>query len=306
MRKYDLHYIRVHLLQKNKIVKNSQILQKFSLYYLNSRRSSEDEGDNESQTTIDSGARGQDPHSATSSISGIGTGTASGGLHLPGGLAPADLEHLEELAKQSCYDSGIDIREPIPNLQPIPKKTVYSDADIVLSSDWVPPKTISPTLMSESPPRSSVLSAQSLDAGTAGGRKKTSSVSFSVDDNNSEQQAVAAVAASAAAAAAQGDKNAEKKNKVYPKWKTECVRKRKNKIFCAFADVETLIISFGLGWRPNWRSRRPSGHWWQPRQVGGLWIGAQHGRFESERIFESIFKVSSLTYKRFRNSFTVI
>ncbi|XP_039959069.1 nuclear receptor coactivator 7 isoform X8 [Bactrocera neohumeralis] len=182
------------------------------LYYLNSRRSSEDEGDNESQTTIDSGARGQDPHSATSSISGIGA--ASGALHLPGGLAPADLEHLEELAKQSCYDSGIDIREPIANLQPIPKKTVYSDADIVLSSDWVPPKTISPTLMSESPPRSSVLSAQSLDAGTAGGRKKTTSVSFSVDDNNSEQQAAAAVAASAAAAAAQGDKNTEKKNKM--------------------------------------------------------------------------------------------
>ncbi|XP_049306472.1 nuclear receptor coactivator 7 isoform X10 [Bactrocera dorsalis] len=182
------------------------------LYYLNSRRSSEDEGDNESQTTIDSGARGQDPHSATSSISGIGA--ASGALQLPGGLAPADLEHLEELAKQSCYDSGIDIREPIANLQPIPKKTVYSDADIVLSSDWVPPKTISPTLMSESPPRSSVLSAQSLDAGTAGGRKKTTSVSFSVDDNNSEQQAAAAVAASAAAAAAQGDKSTEKKNKM--------------------------------------------------------------------------------------------
>ncbi|XP_023158498.1 nuclear receptor coactivator 7 isoform X3 [Ceratitis capitata] len=184
------------------------------LYYLNSRRSSEDEGDNESQTTIDSGARGQDPHSATSSISGIGA--ASGGLNLPGGLAPADLEHLEELSKQSCYDSGIDIREPIPNLQPIPKKTVYSDADIVLSSDWVPPKTISPTLMSESPPRSSVLSGKSLDASTsvAGGRKKTSSVSFSVDDNNGEQQAAAAVAATAAATAAQSEKNAEKKNKM--------------------------------------------------------------------------------------------
>ncbi|XP_023158506.1 oxidation resistance protein 1 isoform X11 [Ceratitis capitata] len=177
-------------------------------------RSSEDEGDNESQTTIDSGARGQDPHSATSSISGIGA--ASGGLNLPGGLAPADLEHLEELSKQSCYDSGIDIREPIPNLQPIPKKTVYSDADIVLSSDWVPPKTISPTLMSESPPRSSVLSGKSLDASTsvAGGRKKTSSVSFSVDDNNGEQQAAAAVAATAAATAAQSEKNAEKKNKM--------------------------------------------------------------------------------------------
>ncbi|XP_054747938.1 nuclear receptor coactivator 7 isoform X3 [Anastrepha obliqua] len=178
-------------------------------------RSSEDEGDNESQTTIDSGARGQDPHSATSSISGVGA-VSGVGVSVPGGLAPADLEHLEELSKQSCYDSGIDIREPIPNLQPIPKKTVYSDADIVLSSDWVPPKTISPSLMSESPPRSSVLSAQSLDAGSGagGGRKKTSSVSFSVDDNNGEQQAAAAVAASAAATANQSDKNAEKKNKM--------------------------------------------------------------------------------------------
>ncbi|XP_037944800.1 nuclear receptor coactivator 7-like isoform X2 [Teleopsis dalmanni] len=163
-------------------------------------RSSEDEGDNESNTTIDSGARGQDPHSATSSISGI-LG------NLAGGIAAIDLEHLEQLSKQSCYDSGIDIREPIPNIQPIPKKTVYSDADIVLSSDWVPPKTISPTFVSESPPRSSI-TGHSLDAsigsGAGGTRKKTSSVSFSVDDNNGEQPINA-----------QSDKNsADKKNKM--------------------------------------------------------------------------------------------
>lgn len=168
----------------------------------NSRRSSEDEGDNESNITIDSGARGHDPHSATSSVSGIG--------NITGGLAAIDLEHLEQLSKQSCYDSGIDIRDPIPNIQPIPKKTVYSDADIVMSSDWVPPKNISPTHVSESPPRSSIVGGQSLDA-AAGSRKKTPSVSFSVDDNGDAQQQVAAAAAAQAHAA---DKSGEKKNKV--------------------------------------------------------------------------------------------
>ncbi|XP_075146975.1 TLD domain-containing protein mustard isoform X3 [Haematobia irritans] len=162
----------------------------------NSRRSSEDEGDNESNTTADSGARGQEPHSATSSISGIMA-------NLAGGVVNAgDLEQLEQLSKQSCYDSGIDIRDPIPNVQPIPKKTVYSDADIVLSSDWVPPKPISSIApLGESPPRTS-----GLDAGAvAGARKKTSSVSFSVDDNNETPQP----------AQAQVDKNAsDKKNKM--------------------------------------------------------------------------------------------
>ncbi|XP_073847000.1 TLD domain-containing protein mustard isoform X26 [Musca autumnalis] len=163
-------------------------------------RSSEDEGDNESNTTADSGARGQEPHSATSSISGIMANLAGGVVN------PADLEQLEQLSKQSCYDSGIDIRDPIPNVQPIPKKTVYSDADIVLSSDWVPPKQISSiTPLGESPPRTS-----GLDAGAvAGTRKKTTSVSFSVDDNNENQ------AAAAAQAQNQADKNAaEKKNKM--------------------------------------------------------------------------------------------
>ncbi|XP_037824371.1 oxidation resistance protein 1-like isoform X10 [Lucilia sericata] len=161
----------------------------------NSRRSSEDEGDNESNTTADSGARGQDPHSATSSLSGIMANLASGNVNA------IDLEELEELSKQACYDSGIDIRDPIPNVQPIPKKTVYSDADIVLSSDWVPPKPITITPLSESPPRSS------LDAG--GSRKKTTSVSFSVDDENQAQ-----AAASGNNQNNQQDKNADKKNKM--------------------------------------------------------------------------------------------
>ncbi|XP_070142572.1 nuclear receptor coactivator 7 isoform X9 [Drosophila kikkawai] len=175
-------------------------------------RSSEDEADNESNITVDSGARVQDPHSATSSVSGIPPSQPLGGAAAASAVGPLppsgiDLEHLEQLSKQSCYDSGIDIREPVPNVQPIPKKTVYSDADIVLSSDWVPPKTIVPTHFSESPPRSTIL-GQSLDAGTGGGaRKKTSSVSFSVDDEAAQQ-------AQAAASAAATDKQAEKKNKM--------------------------------------------------------------------------------------------
>ncbi|XP_068157975.1 nuclear receptor coactivator 7 isoform X19 [Drosophila tropicalis] len=189
-------------------------------YYLsNSRRSSEDEGDNESNITVDSGPRVPEALSATSSVSqhsgttatSVASGMATGGqlpplppLPPPAGI---DLEHLEQLSKQSCYDSGIDIREPIPNIQPIPKKTVYSDADIVLSSDWVPPKTIVPTHFSESPPRSTIL-GQSLDAGVGvgGARKKTSSVSFSVDDEAAQQAQAAAAAAT--------DKQADKKNKM--------------------------------------------------------------------------------------------
>lgn len=199
----------------------------------NSRRSSEDEADNESNITVDSGARVQEPQSTSSLAGSAAAGATAGGAGaaaaaiaaasastsgaaaglMPGGILPPsaiDLEHLEQLSKQSCYDSGIDIREPIPTIQPIPKKTVYSDADIVLSSDWVPPKTIVPTHFSESPPRSTILGGQSLDA-PGGPRKKTSSVSFSVDDEAAQQ-----AQAAAAVAAAQGDKQAEKKSKVSP------------------------------------------------------------------------------------------
>ncbi|XP_017874940.1 PREDICTED: nuclear receptor coactivator 7 isoform X15 [Drosophila arizonae] len=181
-------------------------------------RSSDDEADNESNLTVDSGSRVQDPQSSASSTKGAVTGAAAAaaGASAAAAAAPApagaavlpgiDLEHLEQLSKQSCYDSGIDIREPIPTIQPIPKKTVYSDADIVLSSDWVPPKNILPTHFSESPPRSTIF-GQSLDAAGGGARKKTSSVSFSVDDE-------AAQAAAATAAALSSDKQADKKNKM--------------------------------------------------------------------------------------------
>lgn len=61
----------------------------------------------------------------------------------------------------------------------MPSKKVYSDADIVLSSDWVPPITIAPTNITTS----------SLDSGPSiNGRKKASSVSFSLDSNNEEPE----------------------------------------------------------------------------------------------------------------------
>lgn len=97
-----------------------------------------------------------------------------------------------QLTKQSCHDSGIDIRDPNTILQPVPPvaaKKNYSDADIVLSTEWVPPLTIAPTMYTESPP--SILSAQAQVQAQnidAGGRKKTSSVSFSVDDNGEQPQ----------------------------------------------------------------------------------------------------------------------
>lgn len=62
---------------------------------------------------------------------------------------------------------------------------VYSDADIVLSSDWVPPLTIAPASVSTETKSSSTSSSHGNETATTNseGRKKTSSVSFSVDEN---------------------------------------------------------------------------------------------------------------------------
>lgn len=100
-----------------------------------------------------------------------------------------------QLMKQSCHDSGIDIRDP--NLPVVlHTKKNYSDADIVLSSDWVPPITIAPTDYTDTPSSRSSHDTR-LSAGSTSlaepqviGRKKTSSVSFSVDDNSDSQQAL--------------------------------------------------------------------------------------------------------------------
>lgn len=71
------------------------------------------------------------------------------------------------LVKLSCHDSGIDIRDPPPVVPQIPRKAVYSDADVLLSDDFVPPVPIQPLRPSD-------------DAETR--RKKTSSVSFSLEE----------------------------------------------------------------------------------------------------------------------------
>lgn len=110
----------------------------------------------------------------------------------------AETSDTENTDKLSCHDSGIDIRDPailqqlLPQLQQgklhqaPPKK--YSDADIVLSDDWVPP-VVAP-----------LTAGQLLDA-HVNDRKKASSVSFSVEEAEPQNY--------------QGDKaGADKKNKV--------------------------------------------------------------------------------------------
>lgn len=112
----------------------------------------------------------------------------------------------DHLSKQSCHDSGIDIRDTnLPTVNTA--KKVYSDADIVLSSEWVPPITIAPTDATDTPPRNSAfgsLGSASLDHNF--GRKKTSSVSFSVDDNGEGQ--------SQHHHSTSSDKSSDKKNKM--------------------------------------------------------------------------------------------
>lgn len=100
------------------------------------------------------------------------------------GAKPNSIPEEEgSLVKQSCHDSGIDIRDPnppLPIVQPIPSKKVYSDADIVLSTDWVPPITIAPTNVTTT--------TTTLDADSGVCRKKASSVSFSLDSNAEEAE----------------------------------------------------------------------------------------------------------------------
>ncbi|XP_073985556.1 TLD domain-containing protein mustard isoform X10 [Rhodnius prolixus] len=71
------------------------------------------------------------------------------------------------LVKLSCHDSGIDIRDPPPPPPTVPRKTVYSDADILLAGDgeFVPPVSVQP-----------------LHTTTTEEEKKKQSVSFSLDE----------------------------------------------------------------------------------------------------------------------------
>ncbi|XP_065091400.1 uncharacterized protein mtd isoform X4 [Ochlerotatus camptorhynchus] len=156
--------------------------------------------------------RSLDDEEATSTGSGT---TAASSVTAPAAIvggavgAGAD-DDGGQLVKQSCHDSGIDIRDPnslpsgagaaaagagsaaqpgVPVVAPIPAKKIYSDADIVLSADWVPPLTIAPSHFVDSSPRnssstSSQHSSLSTTQADAAGRKKTSSVSFSVEEHD--------------------------------------------------------------------------------------------------------------------------
>nr|XP_032519806.1 nuclear receptor coactivator 7 isoform X3 [Danaus plexippus plexippus] len=89
------------------------------------------------------------------------------------GSQPEDAAHLVKL---SYHDSGIDIRDPLLHVNTANSKKVYSDADIVLSADWVPPVC----LPRAEPP----LSAPPL--GENERARKPAAVSFSLDGNQKE------------------------------------------------------------------------------------------------------------------------
>ncbi|XP_060869950.1 oxidation resistance protein 1 isoform X4 [Metopolophium dirhodum] len=104
------------------------------------------------------------------------------------------------LVKQSCHDSGIDIRDP-PVL-PIPRKTVYSDADILLSeSEFLPPVSVIP------------LSSDHLNDAVQLRKKKTTSVSFSLEDSK-EQDSAGAIEVQKVDEQAEKQAQETKKNKM--------------------------------------------------------------------------------------------
>lgn len=72
------------------------------------------------------------------------------------------------MVKQSCHDSGIDIRDPSV-VTSVSRKTTYSDADILLADnvDFIPPKPVRQLSRTEDDTSS---------------QKKTTSVSFSLED----------------------------------------------------------------------------------------------------------------------------
>ncbi|KAK9730099.1 LysM domain [Popillia japonica] len=126
-------------------------------------------------------------------------------------LLPEEIEDEDPNAKPSCHDSGIDIRDTsIPPVAPValpppapavvPAKKIYSDADIVLSKDWVPPITIAPTHISgdaESP-----------------ARKKTPSVSFSLDSTSEADPNVSTATTTTTESRDDIDKGETRKNKM--------------------------------------------------------------------------------------------
>ncbi|XP_076270970.1 TLD domain-containing protein mustard isoform X12 [Rhynchophorus ferrugineus] len=116
-------------------------------------------------------------------------------------------DHIEEEkhdgeVEECCHDSGIDVREtPLQPVAPIPIKEHYSDAEIVLSKDWVPPVTIAPT--------------HSLSSDTdSPARKKTNSVSFSLDSSSDADTSTAQLSTSLLDSKDDSEKSESRKNKM--------------------------------------------------------------------------------------------
>lgn len=133
--------------------------------------------------------------------------------------APTDDSLESQLTKQSCHDSGIDIRDPAALPLPTVKKAVYSDADILLSSDndFVPPIPVIP------------------DHDFS--RKKTNSVSFSLEDNKENTESNKTD---------ETDKHQEsKKNKVYQYLNFSPISNPLKETYCNF------IISICYNWNSS-------------------------------------------------------
>ncbi|XP_063547287.1 nuclear receptor coactivator 7 isoform X4 [Cydia strobilella] len=125
------------------------------------------------------GAEGAEGGASVEGVEGAeaGSGTEPDEAGDEAGPQPADALHLVKL---SYHDSGIDIRDPLLHVTPAKSKKVYSDADIVLSAEWVPPVC----LPRGDPP----LSAPPLGEAERAPRKPAA-VSFSLDGNNQKEDA---------------------------------------------------------------------------------------------------------------------
>ena len=120
---------------------------------------------------------------------------------------------------------------------------VYSDADIVLSKDWVPPITIAPTQVTPSETDSPA-------------RKKTSSVSFSLDSSSEAETGLPPLSSSYIESKEESEKSAEsKKNKV-----TFVESKKKLYLMCSYisfvSDVKKTFLSAVVDGNFSRRQRR--------------------------------------------------
>ncbi|KAJ8916218.1 hypothetical protein NQ315_016357 [Exocentrus adspersus] len=176
---------------------------------------------------------------------------------MPAVSTPAVVEeqqHIDEeedsLAKESCHDSGIDIRESsLPPVVPIQTKKQYSDADIVLSKEWVPPITIAPT---------NVSMASDSDSPA---RKKTNSVSFSLDSSSDADMGIPQLSTSNLETKEDVEKADNVKKTVLPPcpgWRPSGERKMTTSLLVTLIQLQTFIT---LQFSRKCSRARPS-TWW--------------------------------------------